>query len=549
MRARSVVAAPLVLLAALAATPVSAQQPAPQIESIRADQLRADLFFLAGDAFRGRLTNTPENQLAAEWIKSRFQRLGLKPAAADTTFIHRYNLVTAALGTGNAMTVSAPNGMTMTPQVGRDFYPQRFSANGKVAGPLVFAGFGMAAPSLDYDDYRAPQVKGAVVLALAHEPGETDPASTFEGLITMQAAGALEKTLAAQERGAAAILFVSDVHNHPGEVNFEGEAQNFWPATAPRIERYTLAQWAERVTIPALTISPALADQLLRRTGKTLAELSAASESRRGSAPILVPDTRVEVTAGVLRHVVPDRNVVALIEGSDPVLKDEWIIISAHFDHDGADAVGVFNGADDDGSGIVSLLEIAEAYALAAESGQRPRRSILLAAWNSEERGLLGAWAYAERPLHPLPQTIAVLNMDMVGRNEEVPVGGGNRFRGLEVQTAESNSNAVNIMGYSRSPALYAAVQRANSGIGLELKARYDNNVSQLLRRSDQWPFIQKGVAAVFFHTGLHPDYHTQFDRPEKINYAKMEKIARLVFQTSWDLAQGGRPVTEQATR
>ena len=551
MRAHSLAAAALAAtgLLALDPTPVRSQQPAPQIESIRADQLRADLFFLAGDGFRGRLTNTPENALAQEWIKARFQRLGLKPAAADTTFIQRYNLVTATLGNGNAMTVTAPSGMTMTPQVGRDFYPQRFSANGNVAGPLMFAGFGMVAPKLDYDDYRAPQVKGAVVLALAHEPGETDPESPFEGVINMQAAGALEKTLAAQERGAAAILFVADVHNHPGEANFEGEAQNFWPSAAPRIERYTLAQWADRVTIPALTISPALADQLLRRTGKSLAELSAAAESRRGSTPILVPDTRIEVTSTVQRHVIPDRNVVGLLEGSDPDLKDEWVIVSAHFDHDGADAVGVFNGADDDGSGIVSLLEIAEAYALAAEAGQRPRRSVLFAAWNSEERGLLGAWAYAETPLHPLTQTVAVLNMDMVGRNEEVPVGGGNRFRGLEVQTAESNANAVNIMGYSRFPALYGAVQRANGTIGLELKARYDNNLSQLLRRSDQWPFIQKGVPAMFFHTGLHPDYHTQFDRPEKINYAKMEKIARLVFQTSWDIAQGGRPVTEQDQR
>ena len=547
MRASSVIA--LAVAALLLVPPAAAQQPAPQIESIRSDQLRADLFFLAGDAFRGRLANTPENALAMEWIKSRFQRLGLVPAAADTTYIQRYNLVTATLGAGNAMTISAPTGMTMLPQVGRDFYPQRFSANGRVSGPLVFAGFGMAAPGLDYDDYRSPQVRGAVVLALTHEPSESDPASPFEGVINMQAAGALEKTLAAQERGAAAILFVSDVHNHPGEVNFEGEARNFWPASAPRIERYTLQQWAERVTIPALTISPALADQLLRRTGRPLPELSAASESRRGTAPIAVPDTRIELTSAVQRHIVPDRNVVGLIEGSDPALKDEWIIISAHIDHEGADAVGVFNGADDDGSGTVALLEIAEAYALAAQNGQRPRRSVLFAVWNSEERGLLGAWAYAERPLHPLAQTVAVLNMDMIGRNEEVPVGGGNRFRGLEVQTAESNANAVNIMGYSRHPALYGAVQRANVGIGLELKARYDNNVSQLLRRSDQWPFLQKGVPAMFFHTGLHPDYHTQFDDPEKINYVKLEKIARLVFQTSWDLAQGGRPVTEQAAR
>ena len=172
---------------------------------------------------------------------------------------------------------------------------------------------------------------------------------------------------------------------------------------------------------------------------------------------------------------------------------------------------------------------------------------MLFACWGSEERGpLLGAWAYTENPTFPLAQTAAVLNMDMIGRNEEVQVGGGPRFNGLEIQTAESNRNAVNILGYSRHPELSAAVERANRsavGIGLELKMRYDNNSSNLLRRSDQWPFLQNGVPALWFHSGLHPDYHTQYDRPEKINYEKMERVARLVHQSSWVIAnQDGRP-------
>ena len=524
------------------ALPAAGREGATMTESIRADQLRADLFFLAGDGMRGRLTDTPENLLAADWIRARFERLGLEGPAGGG-YVQRYNLMTATLGAGNTLEASTPSGVALRPLVGQAFHPHRFSANGTAAGPLVFVGFGITSPALGHDDYAGAGVRGSVVLALDHEPGELDPDSPFDGVVTSQLSSQLEKALAAQARGAVGILFVSDVHNHPAGGNFEGEARGYWPDQPPLIERYTLAAWSDRVRIPALQISPALAEQLLAGSGKSLAELSRAADVPLSSTPLSIPDTRVEMTAAVVHHVVPDQNIVGLIEGADPALKDEWIIISAHIDHNGADPLRIFNGADDDGSGIVALLEIAEAYALAAEAGQRPRRSALFAAWNSEERGLLGAWAYTEQPLSPLARTAAVLNMDMVGRNEEVPVGGGGRFRGLDVQTAESNANAINILGYTRAPELWETVQRANQGIGLELKPRYDNNLSNLLRRSDHWPFLQRGVPAVWFHTGLHPDYHTQYDRPEKINYEKMERIARLVYQTSWELArQDGRP-------
>jgi Zn-dependent M28 family amino/carboxypeptidase len=202
------------------------------------------------------------------------------------------------------------------------------------------------------------------------------------------------------------------------------------------------------------------------------------------------------------------------------------------------------------GSGSVAVIDIAEAYVLAAKGGQRPRRSILFAVFGSEERGpLLGSWAYTEHPLRPLDKTVAVLNMDMIGRNMEVPVGGGRRFNGLEVQSAESNNNSVTIIGHSRSPVLKAAVEQANKAFGLKLKMDLDNNASNLLRRSDQWPFLQRGVPAIWFHSGLHPDYHTVNDRPEKINYDKMEKIARLVHQVSWDLAQQPAKATSSSSR
>jgi Zn-dependent M28 family amino/carboxypeptidase len=168
---------------------------------------------------------------------------------------------------------------------------------------------------------------------------------------------------------------------------------------------------------------------------------------------------------------------------------------------------------------------------------------VLFAAVNSEERGLLGAWAYTLDPVAPLDRTVAAINMDMIGRNEEVPEPGGGRFNGLEPQTAESNRNALNVIGSVRAPDLRAAIDGANQAFGLDIRYRYDNNASQLMRRSDHWPFIQNGVPAVWMFTGLHPDYHRGTDTADRINYEKMARILRLVYQVTWDLAEAdGRP-------
>ncbi len=526
----------LVLLGVVFLVPLAArQQGAPGLETIRQAELRAYLFFLAADAMRGRLTDTPENLATADYIRSRFERAGLAPAAGGSYF-QNYLLMTATLGEGNRLDVVTGEGAARHLEHGQEFYPQRFSASGTVSAPVAFAGFGITAPALGYDDY-AGDVKGKVVLVIDHEPGERDSKSPFDGVVTAEPAAPWRKALAAQEHGAVAILFVADVHNHPEAVNLEQAARNVWPATAPHLKTYTLAAWADRLRIPAVQVSPALAASLVAGTGRSLADLATSAETAKGLAAVALPGARVTLTTSVVRHTVPDRNVVAMIEGSDPVLKDEWVLVTAHFDHDGADGPRIMNGADDNGSGTVALLEIADAWAEALRQKQRPKRSVLFAAWNSEERGLLGAWAFTEAPLVPLAKIAGVLNMDMIGRNEEVEVGGGPRFNGLEVQTAESNANTLNVMGHARAPQLAAVMDTANAGIGLSLLKRYDNNTSNLVRRSDQWPFLQRGVPALGFMTGLHPDYHTVYDRPEKINYPKMEKIARLVHQASWTLA------------
>jgi hypothetical protein len=519
----------------IASAQTSRPGTAPSTEIITAAKMRADLEFLAGDALRGRLTDTPENAIALEWIKARFQWLGLQPKGANGSYFLPYGLSLGVLGDGNDLTISrGENDAHYGLSTG--FYPHRYSGSGTASGDLAFAHFGIDAPQLRYNDLSG-DVRGKVLLMLDHEPGETDSTSKFDGLVTSEFSNGLKKALAAQAKGAAALLFVTDVQNHAAGQSFEASERAYWPSQPPRLLPYTLAVWADRLTIPVGQISIALADTLVRGSGKSLAELARESESPNGLPLVALPGVRVTVKAAVTRNTIRDRNVLAAIEGSDPRLKNEWIVINAHPDHNGAVGDSIFHGADDNGSGAVALLAIAEAYSRAAASGHRPKRSILFASFNSEERGpLMGSWGFTETPSVPLTSVAAMLNMDMIGRNEEVPPNGGARFRGLPPQTSESNANSVTLLGWSRTN-LTQSVERANAKYGLTLKKNYDNNVSQLLRRSDSWPFLQHGVPAIWFHTGLHPDYHLVSDTFDRINYPKMERIARLVYQTSWDLA------------
>ncbi len=527
MRFLTLMLAPAILLA---------QSRAPENESIVRQDLEADLHFLAGDSMRGRLTGSPEYLQAAKFLEARFRRLGLKPAGPENSFEHRFTLQWSELAAGNLVRLKS-NGIETEATIFEDSMPLFFSPSAKAHGTAVFTGFGITAPALGWNDLQSPDLRGRILLMLEGEPGPDDPKSIFDGVVHSVHSDPMRKALNVQERGAAGVLFVNPRDVGDGVERFAGNAHAYWPDTLPHLKRYALTSQAGRLRIPVAAISQSAAQTLLG--ARSLREL--VEQASRGSFPAVALDGEVEMTVRLKRHLVDDRSVVAKIEGSDPRLKNEAVIVSAHYDHNGAEGAAIYNGADDNGSGTVALLEIAEAYALAARAGQRPKRTVIFAAWGSEERccgPLLGAWAWIERPPMPLDRTVAVLNMDMIGRSEEVTESAGARFRGLAVQTAASNANAVNIIGTSYSPDLRKSVTAANGSFDLQLRFRYDNNASNLLRRSDHWPFLNNGVPAIWFHTGLHPDYHTINDRPERIDYAKAERIARLVHQMSWDLAQ-----------
>jgi Zn-dependent M28 family amino/carboxypeptidase len=254
----------------------------------------------------------------------------------------------------------------------------------------------------------------------------------------------------------------------------------------------------------------------------------------------LIPNTTLSSTIAHESYKASTENVVAFLEGSDPVLKNEVVVISSHYDHIGMNATAsgdqISNGADDDGSGTVTVLEIAEAFARAQADGYGPRRSILFLNVSGEEKGLLGSAYYADQqPILPLEQTVTNLNIDMVGRRDPT-------YPGTQPE------NYVYIIGSNLiSKELHEINQQANTltGLGMDLHERFNSkdDPNRFYARSDHWNFGKHNIPFIFYFNGTHEDYHGIDDEPEKIDYPQMANRARLIFATAWQVAnQDQRP-------
>jgi Zn-dependent M28 family amino/carboxypeptidase len=245
------------------------------------------------------------------------------------------------------------------------------------------------------------------------------------------------------------------------------------------------------------------------------------------------------LTPGVVVQPLKAHNVVAMIEGRDP--SAGMVVVGAHLDHDGVDASGqIYNGADDNASGTAAVLAVAAAFARASAAGERPVRAVVFAFWNGEEQGSLGAEQFLAEPMPNRP-IVANINLDMVGRAEDIAPGDP-RFYGFDRTTAGRSANVLHMLGYSYSPDLARIVDRANGSVRLNIKEDYDRGAQNLLQRSDHWPFLKRGVPAIFLTTGLHPDYHTPADDTERIDFPKLERIAELAGRAAWLTADGEAP-------
>jgi len=517
--------AALVLFLASVSTLATAQSPPPGAAVITASGLRGDVFFLAADDMRGRDSLSHEGRIAANYIAAEFMRLGLKPIAGGTYFqnfdmtsanVDREKTTLTASWTATAGTHSKQF------QLGHDFnFVGQSNSPATVTGPLLFGGYGVSAPEYGYDDFAGVDAAGAVVMVLTHEPHENDQAGSFKGHWNTFHAYNRHKVENVRHHGAAAVLVVNEWTPHrPPSVP---------SAPRPGVQpNYALAN--SFLDIPTFSITAEAANELLQPAGTTIEQLKDTIDRTGKPASQSVKTTVTVTKAFTDRRVVQTRNVVGLLEGTDPQLKSEVVAITAHYDHIGVAGDRIYHGADDNASGTAGVIEIARAF---AQPAARPKRSVLFMVFEAEERGLLGAYQYVITPLVPLDKTIAVLNMDMIGRDEDSPTWNTH---------AADNLNGVNVVGTLYNPELKRLFERLNAGVGLKLDFKTDADDREgWFARSDHFPFAEHDVPMVLFNTGEHPDYHTENDTWDRLNYPKMEKIARLIYLAGWELASSSQ--------
>jgi len=521
----------LPLLVAAVALSQSGVDPnlAAGFNAIREKNLRADLTFLASDALEGRMSLQRGSEVAINFIAAEFAKAGLKPLAGDS-YLQPVELIEYRADQ-RAMSVKLVRGGDEQRYESPKDFIGSFPLETTVSAPVVFAGYGVTAPEFGYDDYAKIDAKGKIVLVFDHEPQENDPKSIFNGLGNTRHANSRLKVLNAQRRGAVGVLLVSEPNRkHPS--NQERLARIPRTARTPA----PLQALAESETkIPLLTVSDALAAKLLEPTGNKPGELQSAIDASLQSQSQPLADTTVEMRIVNSEHRrATSYNVIGLIEGGDAQLRDETIIFSGHYDHDGARDGQIFHGADDNGSGTVGVIELARAF---AANPSKPKRSLLFAVFAAEERGLLGSYYYAAHPLQPLDKTRAVINFDMIGRNETPSA----QTEGL-IEIAADTSNELNLIGTINSPDYRAVVERENTRVGLKLNYKWDGDAAlNVFQRSDQFPFALRDIPAMWWFTGFHPDYHQTTDTVDRINFVKMEKILKLAYLSGWAFADGAR--------
>ncbi len=492
----------IVLLLSLPATIAIAQKKDKVAEkmakTINADDMKKHLYIIASAEMEGRDTPSPGLEKAANYIEEYFKSIGLVPGNKGS-YRQYYPLYKDSVAGANLKV----NGNSF--ELNKDYQPQptNYAAEMRFS-EVVFAGYGISDGD-KRDDYKDLNVAGKLVMILdgtpagytASQQGFRSPSSSFG------------KMNAALGKGASAVLFVAS--NFPRRA---GAASSNWSMNSYRASQ------------PAFTfnISGDIAADILGQKGKNVFDLAKnnAIESKTYAAEVDLGFSKITQTTQV-------SNVLGVIEGTD--LKDEYVVITAHYDHVGKrNDTTIYYGADDDGSGTTGVLELAKAFAEAKKAGKGPRRSILFMTVSGEEKGLWGSKYYSDNPVFPLEKTTVDLNIDMIGRV-------GSEYQ----KNAKDSANYIYIIGDDKLSSDLAVITDNvnNAYMKMKLDRKYNdpNDPNRFYFRSDHYNFAEKGVPVIFYFNGTHADYHRPTDTPDKINYPLMAKRAQLVFYTAWEMA------------
>lgn len=478
---------------------------------IQAEKLKEHLYILAGDEFEGRETGKAGQKKAAEYIANHFTDLRIVPSV-NGSYFQEFPLRTERINGGSIEFKD-----TQFEFITDFFFFPGFDAS-LIEGDVVFGGYGIESEL--YSDYGDIDVKDKVVLILPGEPTTTEGKYLVTG--SDQASEwnddwRIKRDLAKQKGAKAVIILSDDYDRYVGRIKF------WLSSPSMRLDR---PREDEAGALPMFFMRKSSLLKLMN-TGKlpSLAKLKSAMVSGK---KIRRKGLKGEIKITVDRQIdrVTSENVLAFVPGSDPELAHEVLVITAHYDHIGFNEEDVFNGADDDGSGTVSVLELARAFKTAADEGNGPRRSVLLMTVSGEEKGLLGSEWYVNDPVYPLENTVANLNIDMIGR--------------VDVEHA-NDDNYIYIIGSDRlSTDLHRISEESNetyTGLTLDYTFNAPDDPNRFYYRSDHYNFAKNDIPVIFYFSGVHEDYHGAGDTPDKIMYEKLEKVARLVFHTAWNIA------------
>ncbi|MGE3508896.1 MAG: M20/M25/M40 family metallo-hydrolase [Vicinamibacterales bacterium] len=501
---------------------------------ISSADLRTWLTYLASDELQGRPTFGAGLGLAAGYIQGHLSRWGVEPGGDNGGYLQAVKVLGVKATSRSTVTVRVGD-VSRTFRDGEDvFFPREMGGRRTISLSLVtFIGYGLEAPGLNHDDLVGKDLEGAAVVYLGASGPRQVEGSRHRRLLAGRSRHVID-----QRRAAAAI--------GPAPERVPRKATAVGPS-GRRSPDFTTAERLDRAVPPAITAGDRFYEFLFSNAPTRYDGLKRKASAREPLPSFQLDDVTLTFSIDVDYEVVRTQvthNVVGIVRGSDPVLRDTYVGFGAHYDHVGyaegdpsrdeqaapgrvtasAKADRIWNGADDDGSGTVALLALAKAF---AASGGRPKRSVILVWHAGEERGLWGSRYFADAPTVPLDRMVALLNIDMIGRNRN---------------DDPQQSNTVYLVGSDRiSSELHDINRAANRALTQPLTLDYEMNdpgdLEQLYYRSDHYSYAAKGVPVIFFTTGLHPDYHANTDEVSRIEFDKLTRITQLVHETGLRLA------------